>query len=156
MPIRSWGNMIQDFSSFHFSPTIIAFGWTPHQLLLCDRAMLIRKCQHVLDRNWSTHESESENPLQSFAANFWALDLGLAYALVVTMWADLRLPCSASPHLSSVLHRWHPDVLAGDLHHPELLVNNLCTVISVIMQRPNFYRKYATPIFDSIFLLILS
>ena len=26
-----------------------------------------------------------------------------------------------------------------------------CTVISVIMQRPNFYRKYATPIFDSIF-----
>ena len=30
------------------------------------------------------------------------------------------------------------------------------TVISVIMQRPNFYRKYATPIFDSRFLLILS
>ena len=32
----------------------------------------------------------------------------------------------------------------------------LSTVISVIMQRPNFYRKYATPIFDSSFLLILS
>ena len=31
-----------------------------------------------------------------------------------------------------------------------------CTVISVIMQRPNFYRKYATSIFDSSFLLILS
>ena len=27
----------------------------------------------------------------------------------------------------------------------------LSTVISVIMQRPNFYRKYATPIFDSSF-----
>ena len=26
-----------------------------------------------------------------------------------------------------------------------------CTVISVIMQRPNFYREYATPIFDSSF-----
>ena len=29
------------------------------------------------------------------------------------------------------------------------------TVISV-MQRPNFYREYATPIFDSSFLLVLS
>ena len=32
----------------------------------------------------------------------------------------------------------------------------ISTVISVIMQRPNIYRKYATPIFDSSFLLILS
>ena len=32
----------------------------------------------------------------------------------------------------------------------------ISTVISVIMQRPNFYRNYATPIFDSSFLLILS
>ena len=47
-------------------------------------------------------------------------------------------------------------------HHPNIkrafktLFPELCTVISVIMQCPNFYRKYATPIFDSSFLLILS
>ena len=62
-------------------------------------------------------------------------------------------PTAAAVRIKFLAVKYHVEAI---IQQPEMCRDMGSTVISVIMQRPNFYRKYATPIFDSIFLLSFS